>query len=42
MSDFKLVKLLDSPVQVNIAGGLNFLGEYDNLTAYQTETQFPI
>jgi len=36
MSDFKLVKLLDSPVQVNIAGGLNFLGEYDNLTAYQT------
>lgn len=33
MSNFKIVKLVD-PIQLNLAGGLNFQGDYDNATAY--------
>lgn len=33
MSSFRVVKLVD-PIQLNLAGGLNFQGDYDNTTAY--------
>lgn len=31
-----VVKLLDNPVVINLAGGFNFLGEYSGATAYTT------
>lgn len=34
MSDFKIVKLLDAPVQINLPTGPDFTGEYDNATSY--------
>ena len=34
MSDFKIVKLLDAPVQINLPTGPDFTGEYDNTTSY--------
>lgn len=36
MSTVKVVKLLDAPVQINLAGGPTPTGEYDNATAYNT------
>jgi hypothetical protein len=36
MSDFKIVKLLGNPVSINFPGNINYTGEYDNLTAYNT------
>lgn len=33
MSEFKIVKLLDSPVQINV--NVNPRGDYDNATTYQ-------
>lgn len=35
MSDFKIVKLVDSPVHLQFAGGINPTGEYDEMTAYE-------
>jgi len=35
MSDFKLVKILGNPIQINL-GGFNPDGEYDNGTSYNT------
>ena len=35
MSDFKIVKLLDPVVQLNITDGITFLGAYDPLVTYQ-------
>jgi hypothetical protein len=34
MSDFKVVKLLDNPVVINLSGGIVPTGEYDPLTNY--------
>jgi hypothetical protein len=31
-----VVKLIDNPVVINLAGGLNFLGEYSEATSYTT------
>jgi len=31
-----VVKLLDNPVVINLAGGFNFLGEYSGATSYTT------
>ncbi len=36
MSTFKVVKLLDNPVVISLDGGLNFVGEYSDLTSYTT------
>lgn len=36
MSDFKIVKLLGSPVSITLSGPLNLQGDYDNATAYST------
>src|SRR5450759_5402441 len=36
MSEFRLVKLLDNPVVLQFAGGVNPQGEYDSLTPYVT------
>ena len=33
MSDFKLVKLVD-PIVISLPNGINWLGEYDDLTPY--------
>ena len=34
MSDFKLVKLLNSPVVIEFPNGINYAGDYSNATAY--------
>jgi len=34
MSDFKIVKLLDSPVQITLTGSFNYVGSYNNGTQY--------
>lgn len=36
MSDFKIVKLLGSPVEINFPGNINYTGAYSNVTAYVT------
>lgn len=36
MSDFKVVKLLGAPVEINFPGNINYTGAYSNVTAYAT------
>ncbi|MFZ4411519.1 MAG: hypothetical protein ACOYOV_00450 [Bacteroidales bacterium] len=36
MSDFKIVKLLGAPVEINFPGNINYTGAYSNVTAYAT------